>query len=134
MNPVANPQMQAWLALLNADLATMSPARVAYDYDHAPEHGGDYGIAFLVRTSGGNPRTAWGDFTSSWRLSIRSVGVGVNNARVLLDRMNAVVESHTITVAGVQSTPARFQTEDPIRQDEQYADLWSGLRSYTYSL
>lgn len=130
----AAPHMQEWLTLLNDDLATMTPARTAYEYDDAPKTGGDYVIAFLVRTSGSNQYTAGGDLTSSWRLSIRTVGVGVTNARVLLDRANAVVEHARITVGGVVSTPTQFQTEDPIRQDEQFADLWSGLRSYTYVL
>lgn len=126
--------MAAWLALLNADLATMSPPRTAYEYDDAPLTGGDYLICFLTRTSGDNLYTAGGDVTSSWRLSIRSIGVGVTNTRVLMDRANAVVEHARITVTSIVSTPTHFQTEDPIRQDERYADLWSGLRSYTYVL
>jgi hypothetical protein len=129
----ADPHVGAWLAKINAELATMDPPRAAYEYDDAPLHGGDYVIVFLTRTTSGEPRNAWGAFSSSWRLAIRAVGVGVTNARVLLDRVNKVVENGTITTADGTSTPARPQTEDPIRQDEQLADLWSGLRSYTYS-
>lgn len=130
----ANPHMTAWLTLLNSALGSMTPARAAYDYDDAPKTGGDYVILFLVRTSGSDARTPSGDRTSSWRLSVRSVGVGVTNARILLDAANAVVDAARVTVGSVVATPAQFQTEDPIRQDEQYADLWSGLRSYTYVL
>lgn len=134
MSTDAAPHMTAWLALLNAELGTMTPPRVAYEYDEAPQAGGDYVIAFLTRTSGGATRTIGGLVTSTWRLQIRVVGVGVNNARVLLDRANGVVDGAHITVGGRISTPVEFQTDDPIRQDEQYADLWSGLRSYTYAL
>lgn len=130
----ANPHMTAWLTVVNTALAAMNPPRAVYDYDDAPTTGGDYMILFLTRTSGGNARTPSGDRTSSWRLSVRSVGVGVTNARILLDTANAVIDAGRITVDNIVSTPAEFQTEDPIRQDEKFADLWSGLRSYTYVL
>lgn len=129
----ANPHVAAWLTLLNAQLATMTPARAAYEYDDAPQQGGDYLIIFLTRRFGGNRRPGGPLSPSGWRLAVRSVGTGVTNARVLLDRADSVIEQGVITVGSEKSTPAEIQTDDPIRQDEQYADVWSGLRSYTYT-
>lgn len=124
----------ALLALVNARLAAMATPREAYEADDAPKTGGNFVSMSLTRRFGGNGRVAGVDLSpSAWRVSFRAVGVGVTNARVLLSIVSEGVEGKRITVGGVTSTPLRFETEDAIGEDEFDTNLWSGMRSYTYS-
>lgn len=122
----------ALLALLNARLSTMTTPRQAYTDDKAPLTGGDYVAVSLSRRYGGNGRLNGTISPSGWRLVARAVGVGQQNAAVLLDMIAQALEDKTITVTGVTSTPIAFETEDPIAEDERDADLWSGMTQWTY--
>jgi hypothetical protein len=123
----------ALLALLNARLSTMATPRTAYTADKAPTTGGNYVAVTLSRRFGGNGRLNGTVSPSSWRLLIRAVGVGEQNAGVLLDVCAQALEDKSITVTGVVSTPIAFETEDPIAEDEQNADLWSGMTQWIYA-
>lgn len=122
----------ALLALLNARLSTMATPRQAYTSDKAPTTGGDYVAVTLSRRYGGNGRLNGTISPSGWRLTTRAVGVGEQNAGVLLDVCAQALEDKTITVTGVTSTPIAFEADDPIAEDERDADLWSGLTSWIY--
>lgn len=111
----------------------MVPKRYVFESGTEPKDGRDYLTFQLTRRYGGNPRTGGPLTPSSWRVLIRSVGEGPNNARVLLDAGTGAVEDHTITVTGVLSTPLQFQGEDGIREDEEDLELYTGSRSFTYS-
>ena len=121
----------AVLALLNAELSTMSTPRTAYEYDDAPKKGRDYVLVSLSRTFGGNRR---GDRIgpSMWRLTVRAVG-SVTNVRVLLDRCTVALEHQTFTVGDETSTGIQFETEVDVDEDDSQVGLWSGLRSFTYA-
>lgn len=121
------------LAVLNARLGAMATPRQAYTADKAPTTGGDYVILIVSRRFGGNGRLNGTISPSGWRLMTRAVGVGENNAAVLLDVSSQAFEDQILTVAGVTSTPIAFETEDPIAEDERNSDLWSGLTSWTCS-
>jgi hypothetical protein len=127
-----NAQVAQWLAAVNADLATMVTPRQAYTADDAPTTGGNYVTLLLTRVYGGQTVLDGTRPSGLWRLIVRSVGVGESNANVLLDRASAVIENHKITVGGVTSTGAEFETQEPSGEDELDANLWSGFRSFTY--
>lgn len=127
-----NAQVAQWLTAVNASLSTMATPRQAYTTDDAPTTGGDYVTLLLSRQFGGSQILDGSRPSGLWRLIIRSVGVGESNANVLLDRASDAVENVRITVGGVQSTGAEFETQEPAGEDEIDANLWSGFRSYTY--
>lgn len=131
--PVDSQQATQLLSLVNTRLAALATPRTAYEADDAPTAGGDYVSMALHRRFGGNERVGGGLSPSAWRLVLRAVGTGVPNARVLLAICSEAVEQQRITVAGVTSTPIQFESEDPIGQDEYDLNLWSGMRTYTYS-
>ena len=120
----------AVVALLNAALAP----KAAYDIDDirkmsAPPS--EYIEITLTRRFGGNTRVCGGIAPSSWRLTTRAVASTVGNARKLLDDTTTALELARITVASETSTPVQFETEDPIRTDDD--NTWTGLRSWTYA-
>jgi hypothetical protein len=121
------------LALANGRLAALPTPWTAYSAGKAPTTGGNYLALIVSRRYGGNIRQGGSISPSGWRFTARAVGVGDGNARVLLREATAAFEDHTITVDGVTSTPIAFESEDPIRQDDDDKNLWSGLRSFTYA-
>ena len=125
----------SFLALLNrpTGLGGMATPRVAYEWDKAPKHGGDYVVVSLSRTFGGNPRVGDHLSPSMWRATTRAVGVGAHNVGVLLDRCTAAVEHVSITVGSESSTGVQFESEDDVDEDEHDHTLWSGLRSWTFA-
>lgn len=129
----AREHAAALLALLNGPLGELDTPRQAYDMDLAPKKGGDFVAITLSRRIGGVARVGGPLSPSAWRLTTRAVGVGVSNARVLLDVCTTALEWQTVTVDDVTSTPIAFEAEDPIRQDEDDKNLWSGLRSWTFA-
>jgi hypothetical protein len=127
-----NAQVAQWLTPLSTSFASMSPVRHAYSVDDAPITGGDFVTILLTRQYGG-PRLNDGSRPSGlWRLIVRAVGVGESNANTLLDRASGVIENRRITIGGVVSTGAEFETQEPVGEDETDSNLWSGMRSYTY--
>lgn len=122
----------AVLALLNTRLGAMATPRHAYTSDKAPTSGGDYVSISLERRFGGNARHNGTISPSAWRLRTRAVGVGENNAGVLMDMVQQALEDHTITVSGVTSTPIAFELDVAPEEDERDADLWSGSANWTY--
>jgi hypothetical protein len=127
-----NAQVTQWLALLNTNLNAMATPRHAFSTDDAPTTGGDYVTVLLTRQYGGPVLNDGSRPSGLWRLIVRAVGVGEANANTLLDRASGVVENTRITVAGVTSTGAEFETQEPAGEDEIDANLWSGFRSFTY--
>lgn len=117
----------AVLAKLNSALTP----RVAYELDKAPMTGADFAEITLSRRFGGNERG--GRLSpSSWRLTVRTVGSEVENARLLHEKAQAI-EGYVLTVGSETSTPVLFETEEPIGPDEAQRIYWTGLRSYTFS-
>lgn len=116
----------AILAKINTAIAP----KVAYELDKAPTTGADFGEITLSRRFGGNVRA--GQLSpSSWRLTVRSVGSTVKNARLLHENAQAI-ENFVIVVGSESSTPVAFETEEPIGLDEAQRLYWTGLRSYTF--
>ncbi len=126
-----NAQVAALLAMLNADLASLSTPRSAYERDDAPTSGRDYVILDISRMAGGNLR---GDVLSPsrWRLTVRPVG-SVTNVRALLDRCTNALEHKRVTVAGQESTGISFETESAMSESSSQVGLWSAGRSFTYA-
>ena len=127
-------QVAALLALVNANLGAMATPREAYTPDTAPTTGGNYVTVLLTRRFGGNGRLSAAKLTpSAWRVIVRAVGVGENNALVLLARASQALEDARVSAGGMTSTKVRFETEDPVGEDEYDQSLYSGARNFTYS-
>lgn len=124
----------AVLALLNGStgLGGMATPRTAYEWDDAPETGGDYVLFSLSRMFGGNRRVGNQISPSMWRLTTRAVGT-VTNVGAMLDRCTRALEHQTFTVVGIESTGIQFESEDEVGQDDDDTSLWSGLRSWTFA-
>ena len=117
----------AVLAKLNTSLAP----KAAYEIDKAPTTGADFVSVTLSRRFGGNVRG--GQLSpSSWRLTVRTVGSDVQNARLLHENAQGI-ENYVLIVGSESSTPVAFETEEPIGLDEAQRLYWTGLRSYTFA-
>ena len=126
-----NAHAAAVLAVLNTRLGAMATPRAAYEYDDAPTTGGNYVLMSLSRMYGGSDRLG-GLANTMWRVTVRAVG-SVTNVGVLLDQCTQALEETTVTVAGVESTGFRFETETDVEQDDDDTALYSGLRAFTYA-
>ena len=121
---------QVATAILTKLNTALSP-KVAYELDKAPTTGSDFVEITLSRRFAGNVRG--GQLSpSSWRLTVRTVGSTVPNARLLHENAQAI-ENYVLTVGSESSTPVAFETEEPIGLDEAQRLYWTGLRSYTFA-
>lgn len=124
----------ALAALVNAQTQALATPRTAGDPSKVSTSGArEYVQLILTRRFGGNPRNAGLLSPSGWRVTARAVCLSENNARIVLDAVNAGLEDHTVTVGSVVSTPIAFEAEDGVRQDDDDKNIWSGLTSFTYA-
>lgn len=120
------PNAVAVLALLNAGNAS------AYDSDalkELPTLPANYNEVTVERRFGGQARAVGSTTRRGWRITVRSVGIVIDNAREM--RRLADVEGARLVVDGKTSTPIQFESADPIGEDD---GRWSGLTTYTYAI
>ncbi len=127
----SNAVADAVLTVLKADLDTMVGTFTAHHWGDATPNR-DYVLVAASRRFGGTERLG-GLASTAWRVTVRAVGEPWN-VRVLLDRCTRVLEESPIVVGDLTSSPAVFETEDAVRQDDDDRSLYSGLRSFTLVL
>ncbi len=130
----SNAVIDAILNLLNAELATMAGQFTAHSWgdpeDKPPAR--NYVLVSTYRRFGGSDRLG-GLASTSWRVNFRAVGYP-RECHALLDRCTRALEEMSIVVGDLTSTGATFETEDPVRQDDDQLGLFTGLRSFIFVL
>lgn len=118
------------LARLNGRLAWSN--HTAYDLDQVPANATDYVEITLSRRFAGNVRAGVLS-PSSWRLTARSVGQYVANARLLHSLVKEELENTVVIVGADESTPVTFEGEEPVGPTDAQRKYWTGMRSYTFA-
>lgn len=68
---------------------------------------------------------------SSWRVSVRHVGLTTNEADWAGFLVSGVLDSVVVEIGGFRSTPLQHDVTDDVRQDD---GMFSGLVAWTYTL
>lgn len=117
------------LGLINAAL----PASVrAYEPEKVPStRPADYLVLTVVRRGGGQPRS--GRYTTTgWSFYLMGVSqVSTSNARNTLRLAGGAIESQVLTVAGLASTPVKYDSGRPVAPDDGWL---SGVNQYSTAL
>lgn len=124
-------QQVATEALRIANAALPATTR-AYEPSKVPATRPDeYVTVAVVRRSGGRPRS--GRYvTTGWALYVMAASkTSESNARNSLEKIRAALESQVLTVAGVTSTPVKFDSARPVGPDNTWS---SGVNTYTFTL
>lgn len=122
-------QAAAVRAALEAPLGAWS----AYDYDDLPATLPNlYALVTVSRRFGVLARFCAGQPQArGWRLTTMGVGRTVDEARWVLDRVAEGIEGQALTVDGRTSTRVRFESQQPVEEDE---GRYSGTITWTYVL
>lgn len=117
------------LGLINAALPATTRA---YEPDKVPAtRPANYVVLTVVRRSGGTPRG--GRYvTTGWSFYLMGVAqTSVSNARNSLRLAGDALESKVLTVAGLASTPVKFDNGRPVAPDDGW---FSGVNTYSTAL
>lgn len=119
------------LRIANAALPAAGTAR-AHEPSKVPSPRPDeYVTVAVVRRPGGKPRSGRYS-TTGWSLYVMAASArSEENARNWLEKIRAAFESQVITVAGVASTPVKFDSARPVGPDNTWS---SGVNTYTFTL
>jgi hypothetical protein len=118
----------AVIARLNAGNAA------AYDLDDLkalPAQPSIYTEVTVERRFGGDSSLGGTIARAGWRITTRTVAKTVSNAREMRNRARTQLVSARLTVDGKTTTPIRFESEDPIGDDDGW---YSGLTTWTYAI
>jgi hypothetical protein len=119
----------ASLAIANGALPLTTRA---YEPSKVPKSKPDEFVTVTIaRRSGGTPR-AGRYATTGWALYVMAASkTSESNARNSLEKVGAALEGRVLTVAGLTSTPVKFQVDRPVGPD----DGWStGVKTYHFTL
>lgn len=124
------------LGLINAALPAVAPpggyAVRAYDASSVPgTKPAEFVTISIARRSGGESRS--GRYvTTGWSIYVQAASqTKVANAHNSLRMAGVAIESKVLTVAGLTSTPVKFDNERPVGSDDGW---FSGVHSYTFTL
>lgn len=115
--------------LINAALPTSVRC---YEPDKVPStRPAEYLVLTVVRRSGGAPRS--GRYaTSGWSAYVMAASqTATANARNSLEKARGALESKVLVVAGVHSTPVRFDNARPVGSDDGW---FSGVNVFSFAL
>ena len=117
------------LAAINAALPTSVRA---YEPSKVPAtRPGEYAVVTVVRRGGGSAR-AGRHGTKGWSVYIMAASrSSETNARNTLQRAGDAIESAVLSVAGVESTPIRFDNARAVAPDDGW---FTGVKTYTFAL
>ena len=124
-------EQQIATALLTIANAAVAPV-VAYEPSKVPAtKPAEFVTLALVRRSGGSPRS--GRYvTTGWALYVMAASkISEVNARLRHEKVAAALESRTLTVDGIKSTPIKFDSARPVGPDDGYS---TGVRVYHFTL
>lgn len=112
--------------------AALPPSVVVGDPSTIPDvKPAEFVVVTVARRSGGNAR-AGRYVTTGWGIYVMAASKSsVANARNSLRLAGAAIESQVLTVAGLASTPVRFDNERTVGEDNDY---YSGVNSYTFAI
>jgi hypothetical protein len=114
-----------------ANTALTGPTE-AYEPSKVPKQKpSEFVTVTLVRRGGGIPRS--GRYTTTgWSLYVMAASkTSESNARNSLEQVGTALEGRVLTIAGVASSPVKFDSARPVGPD----DGWStGVKVYSFTL
>lgn len=119
-------------AVLTALNAVLTTGMDAYDLDDIPSPLPDNYVEVTVSSRAGAPnRSTASTGRSGWRITTRTVGKTVSNAREMRRLVRTALLFVRLTVDGDQTTRIQFESEEPIGPDDGW---YSGLSTWSYAI